>query len=208
MGGRRAGTQPRSTVGCRRSRKQQRPGCHWACVWDVGCGMWDVGAWGMQHGMCGCMHVTASPRVGRYRHTGTQAHSSARRDPNRHQTVLTARHVRCSAIAYCHYRRGRGSAMCAAIDSCTRLAGPRAPPSEGCRCWQRQCQCHPPTPSHPHAHTPTQPCAHSPTRPHSSHPIGHGNGASTRLLAARRRESPQADDSGRAHAPEATLKPP
>jgi hypothetical protein len=74
MGGRRAGTQPRSTVGCRRSRKQQRPGCHWACVWDVGCGMWDVGAWGMQHGMCGCMHVTASPRVGRYRHTGTQAH--------------------------------------------------------------------------------------------------------------------------------------
>jgi hypothetical protein len=40
----------------------------------LGCGMWDVGAWGMQHGMCGCMHVTASPRVGRYRHTGTQAH--------------------------------------------------------------------------------------------------------------------------------------
>jgi hypothetical protein len=95
--------------------------------------------------------------------------------------------------------------MCAAIDSCTRRSTRR--PARGADVGSANANAtH--TPSHPHAHPPTQPCARNPTRPHSSHPIGHGNGASTRLLAAHRRESPQADDSGRAHAPEATLKPP
>jgi hypothetical protein len=105
--------------------------------WDVGCGMWAHGACSMG---CGCMHVTASPRVGRYRHTGTQ-------DTTLHAAIQigTKRFSLpgASAVPLLPLQAGEGVRHV----RCYRLVHSpvHAPSSEGCRCWQRQCQCHPHT---------------------------------------------------------------